>query len=185
MTALTHDAFAGASLTLTSMRTSLGLPLNPASAKSTLLPYKQVGILAKQHTNQSRGSNGQWTLTTLCKPDEGEGRREKQGRGGSYNDKSQESLALLIRGVGQGGDLKRLVDALPEFLGLGDGLEEEAIILHPRHTKGVGHGAHLSEYGFYIHFKKIDGCIVESQPGSLESGAGSKGKRRGKWRFGG
>ena len=61
----------------------------------------------------------------------------------AHHNKGEQALALLWRSAWQGRDLETLVDTLPQGLGPLHVLKEEAVLLHPRHIKGVGHTAHL------------------------------------------
>lgn len=62
-----------------------------------------------------------------------------------HNHEGQQLLALLGGRVGQGGDLKTLVDALPQPLGVLHLLQEEAILLDAGDIEGVSHGTDLRQ----------------------------------------
>ena len=61
----------------------------------------------------------------------------------AHHDKGEQAAALSLGGLRQGGHLKALVDSPAQLLGILQGLQEVGILLHPRHAKGVGDGAHL------------------------------------------
>ena len=62
---------------------------------------------------------------------------------GADNDEGEEAPALLISGVRQIGQLETGVDALAQRLGILSILHVEAVLIHPRDTKCVGHRSDL------------------------------------------
>ena len=60
-----------------------------------------------------------------------------------HYDKGEQPLALRRGGGRQGSQLKGLVHAVPDGLGMLHILQKQAILLHTRDAKGVVDGAHL------------------------------------------